>query len=1048
MSQTSSTGRIIYRLSIVILFNTISFVSWSQGNDRFAEIGNKAAATRLHLLVTPKPPVFKYRSLPFYNSTAYAFEPMNKLDSKEELVVALDSIRKVYAPYLQNLAPKTEVTRHRTKLQSFDWRVETEEDRKDFSRVLNGEGKWEKVTVPHYGPPLGKAATYYRSVLTQPVLNANQEALFIHFNGVDYKASIFVNGNLCATNEGSFIPFECNVGPYIKAGNNILVVKVENDYPMLGHVGDDGKKFDGDKVYAATGMGYDDPVLGWHHNPPAMGINQDVYLERRPLVHITDVYIRPLGNSDSAEVWIEVQNASNDYKEITIRHSLFGQNFQQTVYENKLYEPRTVHVPGVGDLAKSTDWENKKLLMGLGVNFLKWKIAIPKVRKWSSENPWLYQMQLAVMDAGNRVMDVATKGFGMRSFIQDTARKPKGMFYLNGKPVRLRGANNMGNLMLSIMRNDTGRLIDDILLAKITNMNYLRMTQMPVQQEVYEYCDRLGMMTQTDLPLFGVLRRNKWAETIRQAHEMERLVRSHPCNIMVTYINERFPNAEGNPHRHLDTYEDFARFFSAADAAVLSANPDRVIKAGDGDYDPPSPGLPDNHVYNFWYNGHGLGIGQMIKGYWVPVKPGWYYGCGEFGAEGLDDYNTMQKYYPKEWLPPTDISYWDPSKIAQSQTFRFHYMWFNKQTNIKNWINTSQRHQEQATRIMTEAFRRNTNLVSTAIHLFIDAWPAGWMKSIMDVDRQPKPAWYAYKDALTPLALNWRTDRMQYFSGQQLQSELWLCNDLNSFPDNAVIKYQIEIEGKVTHSSRMTPVKVVNGSMYQGTVDIKLPPVQDRSTVTIRASIFNAGGKALHESTQEISVFPTASKITGQVQAPVNNLAANQLLNDLNTRSNVSIANAKTIVISDMSTYQKQAEYYDALVANGKKLVLLNLPEGAYTIGGDSVKVVKPTMGAYYFVSNATSHPLAKGLQESDMKFWYDGETGMIQPILKTMVLSNTWTPVLITGNTGWTAKDAYANAIAEKPFGKGSFIICQVILNNRVQYNPAARMITEYLFR
>jgi beta-galactosidase/beta-glucuronidase len=124
------------------------------------------------------------------------------------------------------------------------------------------------------------------------------------------------------------------------------------------------------------------------------------------------------------------------------------------------------------------------------------------------------------------------------------------------------------------------------LLAKITNMNYLRMTQMPVQQEVYEYCDKLGMMTQTDLPLFGVLRRNKWAEAVRQAHEMERLVRSHPCNIMVTYINERFPNAEGNPHRHLDTYEDFAKFFSAADAAVLSANPDRVIKAGDGDYDP------------------------------------------------------------------------------------------------------------------------------------------------------------------------------------------------------------------------------------------------------------------------------------------------------------------------------------------------------------------------------------------------------------------------------------------------------------------------------
>jgi hypothetical protein len=444
--------RIIYRLLFVALFITIKFVSFSQNNDRFAEIGNKTAATRLNLLVTPKPPVVNYRPLPLQKSSANSFVPMNKLDTKEELAIALDSIRKLYAPYLRNVAPKVEGTRNRTVLQSFDWRVETEEDRKDFSRILKGDGRWEKVTVPHYGPPLGKAVTYYRSTLDQPAFDAKQQAVFLMFKGVDYKASVFINGNLCNTNEGSFIPFDCNITPYLKAGNNTLLIKVENDYPMLGHVGDDGRKFDGDKIYAATGMGYNDPVLGWHHNPPAMGINQSVYIETRPLVHISDVFIRPLHNSDSAEVWVEVQNLSTDYKEITIRHSLFGQNFKEVVYENKVYEPRTVHIPGVGDLAKSTDWENKKLLMGLGVNFLKWKVAIPKARRWNNENPWLYQMQLAVLDAANKVVDVAAKQFGMRSFIQDTLHSPKGMFFLNGKPKRLRGANNMGNLMLSVMR--------------------------------------------------------------------------------------------------------------------------------------------------------------------------------------------------------------------------------------------------------------------------------------------------------------------------------------------------------------------------------------------------------------------------------------------------------------------------------------------------------------------------------------------------------------------------------------------------------------------
>ena len=55
-----------------------------------------------------------------------------------------------------------------------------------------------------------------------------------------------------------------------------------------------------------------------------------------------------------------------------------------------------------------------------------------------------------------------------------------------------------------------------------------------MQPEVYDMFDRLGMMVQTDLPLFGHLRRPQLEEAIRQAGEMEKLVRNHPSNIMIT----------------------------------------------------------------------------------------------------------------------------------------------------------------------------------------------------------------------------------------------------------------------------------------------------------------------------------------------------------------------------------------------------------------------------------------------------------------------------------------------------------------------------------
>ena len=77
----------------------------------------------------------------------------------------------------------------------------------------------------------------------------------------------------------------------------------------------------------------------------------------------------------------------------------------------------------------------------------------------------------------------------MRDFYQDTESEKKGMFYLNGKKIKLRGANTMGFEQQDVLRRDFNQLIDDILLAKICNMNFWRLTQRPVQDEVNKYCD-------------------------------------------------------------------------------------------------------------------------------------------------------------------------------------------------------------------------------------------------------------------------------------------------------------------------------------------------------------------------------------------------------------------------------------------------------------------------------------------------------------------------------------------------------------------------------
>ena len=705
--------------------------------DLFAQIASNGIGGREELLCTPEPIKFK-KKICLLNKKLTPQKVQKKLDTKEELYEQLGLLKERYMPFLENLAPKLDTCREITEIKKF---------------MLDGK----EISVPHYEGPIGRHKQTYTADFE--ITAINDRAVYICFDGADYYAVVYINGICVGTHEGFFSPFEFDISDVVKNGKNTLKIELYNDYIYMGnaHVGEE--KVEGDKLYAATGPGWNDAAEGWHHCPAGMGLYNNIRVEIRNRINITDLYVRPM--KDSAEIWIEVENADYSSKLVNFDISVYGQNFNETVLENCFYTPETVKTVGRGDSlteAAIKDIIGKGIPMPLkhGKNLFKVPIEMKNAKTWEPSAPYLYQVQIKLISDG-AVKDTAKQQFGMRSFIQDTESVPKGMFYLNGRKVKLRGANTMGFEQQDVINGNIEQLIDDILLAKLCNMNFLRLTQRPVQNEIYEYCDRLGLMTQTDLPLFGCMRRTKVAEGVRQAEEMERLVRKHPCNIIISYINEPFPNANNEPHRHL-IRDELENFFKMCDLAVKMQNPDRVIKHIDGDYDPPTEGMPDNHCYPMWYNGHGIDIGRLNKGYWLSVKPDWYYGCGEYGAEGLDYLDVMLEEYPKEWLKEP----FNPKNIVMAQTGNFHYFFFDTQSSAEKWVEKSQSFQAFATQIMTEAFRRDDRMVSSAIHLFIDAWPSGWMKTIMDCRRNPKPAYFAYRNALEPITVSLRPDRYSY----------------------------------------------------------------------------------------------------------------------------------------------------------------------------------------------------------------------------------------------------------------------------------------------
>ena len=989
------------------------------GSIAAGEIGSKRLP-----LIFPEPTPKNGILFPLHHDKEQQPLPVyKKPDSRAEMDMQIEALREYYAPFMQKLAPRPLNKRTALVLKDFQMRGQDEDDLADFSRVLSGAGEWEAITVPHYFGPTGNNVRYYRTTFFMKKPTPHQ-SVWLHFDGADYIAEVFLNGSFLGMHEGFFSDFEFDTTPYLRDGENTLVVTVRNDYVYGGNQGPttDACRLEGDKMYAATGYGYDDSETGWHHCPPGFGICEGVKIEIRDRVYISDMFVRPIVETSEFEVWCEIYNC--DYiplQNIKLSYSVYGRNFEETVLENYEYTPITLSNADRGDRIRVSDLtdENKKkdilkLTFHKGENLVKLRFPMKNPRLWSPDTPYLYEAQISLFTDG-ALRDTAACSFGMRSFTQDVTSEKKGMFYLNGKSIRLRGANTMGFEQQDVLRGDPDMLLYDMLMAKACNMNFLRLTQRPVQKEIYALCDEIGLMLQTDLPLFTVMRRTKFAEGIRQSEEMEKRIRSHPSAILITYMNEPMANGGNRPHRHL-VREETDAFYAACDSAVRLLNPDRVIKHIDGDYDPPDNTLPDNHCYCTWYNGHGIDMGKLHRGYWLGVKEGWYYGCGEFGAEGLDPVPLMRARYPKEWLPATaeEEKIWTPAQIKDSQSGNMHYFYYDTQEKLEDWVRESHIHQSFGTKLQTEAFRRDPNMVTIAIHLFIDAWPSGWMKTIVDCERNPKPAYFAYMDALTPLMINIRSDRKTYFSGETVKTELFVCNDTHIISDGHKIRLELlKKDGSLALCGEYGATFGENSSFMQGEITFVAPHTDSREAYTLRAILVDKNGTVIHYCDEPVEFFRPE-----EIAEP-------------------------TAMIVDAANLEEEKDGLTEAARCGKTVIVNGLRPGEYQFGDIKIKVKSCGMRPLHFVSRKTGHPLTEGYTPYDFRLWYNDQADMITPMIRSTFIAEGAKPILTSGNSlrgsAWGQPLYPALACAEFEFGKGKLIVNAVDLDSHLA-NPVAR--------
>ncbi|MCS7459770.1 glycoside hydrolase family 2 [Paenibacillus doosanensis] len=937
----------------------------------------------------------------------------------------LQLLRMKYRPFMRNLAPAPSLTRDRQRHTRFQFRYQTAEDA-NFTRVLEGEGDWEQATVPDFRGPSGdkgKWTGFYRKEFAYEPVQAGKR-VFLVFKGVDYKATVYLNRKCIGSHEGFFAPFEFDVTDFLQQ-HNTLVVEVDNDYPMMG-VG--GTKLDGDKMYAATGPGWDDPYSGWNHCPPGAGIYNAVYLEQRSELFIQDVFVRPNLDEGHVEVWIDAMNTTNKLLEdFEMQLELIPKNFAGT---------------GIGPLSFQIAYA------GPGINYFRYKVDFPQFRMWEPDAPYLYIARVEVNNGGV-CTDCLDRTFGMRKFHMDEDGEPKGTLYLNNRPVILRGANEMGHLQQCVMQNKPEQLIDDILIAKAANMNFYRITQRPVQEEIYDYFDMLGMMHQCDLPTFGFIRRNQFVEGVRQAADMERLIRSHPSSVMVSLINEPSRTEKRRKgHRHLHRNE-LEAFFIAARQAIYVENPDRVVKNADGDYNPPTrEGLPDFHCYTMWYTNNGITLGKLHKGFLPAIRPGWKAGCGEYGTEGLDNAQLMTSRYPREWLPEDTKERWSPNRIKGAQTYAMHGDWFGEQHSMHSWIEASQQHQCLATKLMTDAWRRRTDLVvSTAIHLLIDAWPAGWMKALVGADRIPKPAYFTYKQCLEPVRVNLRCDRLKVYEGETMEIEAWLLNDTDQSYEGCRIIATLRDGQRDYGSYEMTCDLPQTSSRYAGTIRFSVPPTAERQPFFIDAALIDEHGAELNAERFRFEAFARMRRLQPKpVRASYLDSESEVLCSLLDLESSsyeeddaqdgaIIVSTKEAFVRHRTSLLEKVRHGATAMFILGRPVSTSN--HTCWELEGGEIKTAK--YKEVYTLGVNANRPELQWMKHDDFAYFYNLQNDRLDGISHSHLLGEGLEPIVFSYTTQGESDGQKRKLpiIAEKKVGKGRIYAVCFPLSGRVGFNP-----------
>ena len=216
--------------------------------------------------------------------------------------------------------------------------------------------------------------------------------------------------------------------------------------------------------------------------------------------------------------------------------------------------------------------------------------------------------------------------------------------------------------------------------------------------------------------------------------------------------------------------------------------------------------------------------------------------------------------------------------------------------------------------------------------------------------------------------------------------------------------------------------------------------MNERSEYTLYSVLVDGNNNIVDQSEFSFEVFPEINYETKEIETlEKDNEIIESVASEMGYETKMKDG-LNTIVINDYELYVKDSARVNRAVNEGAKVVFMNLKSGSYQIANSQIEVSPTEMGKYFFVSPRTGHAMVKEFKPYDFRFWYDPKVDYIAPILSHYFKGQGWTPILSTGSLNWVEAGEEMIAVGELKYGKGSFIVCLIDMDGRLNANPTAK--------